>query len=237
MMMNKDLSVNAGAVISGTSQTQYAGFGTAVRSSTDSANSVSKNAVPDHEAVKVSLSKSAEVFSAEAEKKDEVTVAAIQGRSAKEGLEKASAVLDEMGTQLALVKNFPPFPAGNEERAQYLNSLEGLRKELQSLAIPPVSAEYEPVFYPREDVFPPLDVKVPSDAAVLAFGDAVLAVKDNLSTARAALETQLAKVAENAGYVRAAGETGAREISKAIASQIQGRAQPLSSGSDVYAQI
>jgi hypothetical protein len=237
MMMNRELSVNAGVLLSGASQAQYAGAGVGVRSSPTVSAGDGQRDFSGGDDVKVSLTKSAEIFSAEVKKKDDLAEIAVLGRSARGGLEKADAVLNEISAQVAVVKNYPPFPPGNEERAKYLNSLDGLKKQLQSLVVPPVSPEYEPIFYPREDVFPPLDAKVPSDAAVLAFGDVVLAIKGDLNTAKAALEAQLAKVTENAGYVRAVGETGAREISKTIAEQIQGNPQPLSAGSDVYAHI
>ncbi|MBU3736182.1 MAG: hypothetical protein FGM62_04315 [Methylobacterium sp.] len=142
-----------------------------------------------------------------------------------------------MNTQLAMVTNYPPFPPGNDERVQFLNSLEALKKQLQSLEIPPVSNAYQPVFYPREDVFPPLDAKVPSDAAVLAFGDAVLSVKNTLVTARDALEVQLNEVADKAGYFAAINEGEASNVSKTIAGQVQATAMPLAGNTDIYTQI
>jgi len=236
-MMIRELSVNAGASLAGASQAQFASPVVGGRSSPLQLDGFNQEDATARDAVKVSLSQTAEVFSEEAGKKKEVTEAAVQGRSVKDQLEKADAFLDEMSAQLAVAKNYPPFPPGNEERVQYLNSLDALKKQLQSLVIPQVSTDFEPVFYPREDVFPPLDAKVPSDAAVLAFGDAVLAVKDNVGTARAALEAQLAKVAEKAGYFASVKEEAASEISQTVAGQIQGKAAPLTTATDIYAQI
>jgi len=236
-MMIRELSVNAGASLAGASQAQFSSPVAGGRSSPLQLDVFNQEDGASREAVKVSLSQTAEVFSEEADKKKEVTDAAINGRSTRDQLEKADAVLDEMSSQLTVVKNFPPFPPDNEERVQYLNSLDALKKQLQSLEIPQVSAEFEPVFYPREEVFPPLDAKVPSDAALLAFGDAVLAVKENLGSARDALEAQLVKVAEKAGYFAAIKEDAASEISEKVAGQIQGKAVPLTTGTDIYTQI
>lgn len=235
--MIREMSVTAGSSLAGASQTQFTSLGVGGRSSPLQLDGSNQEDGLARDAVKVSLSQASEVFSEETGKKEETNEAAIQGRSIKDQLEKADAVLDEMSAQLGVAKNYPPFPPGNEERVQYLKGLEALKKQLESLVIPQVSAEFEPVFYPREDVFPPLDPQVPSDAAVLAFGDAVLAVKDDLDTARAALEAQLAKVAEKAGYFAAAKEDAATEISQAVAGQMQGKAMPLTTGTDIYTQI
>lgn len=235
--MIRELSVNAGASLAGASQAQLASPLAGGRSSPLQLDGFNQEDDASRDAVKVSLSQTAEMFSEEADKKKEVTDAAINGRSTRDQLEKADVVLDEMSAQLTTAKDYPPFPPGNEERVQYLNNLDALKKQLQSLVIPQVSAEFEPVFYPREDVFPPLDAKVPSDAAVLAFGDAVLAVKENVGSARDALEAQLAKIAEKAGYFAAVKEEAASEISQKVAGQIQGKAVPLTTGTDIYAQI
>lgn len=37
----------------------------------------------------------------------------------------------------ALVKNYPPFPPGSEERLQYLRSISALRQQLDALTVPP----------------------------------------------------------------------------------------------------
>lgn len=235
--MIRELSVTAGSSLTGASQTQFASLVVGGRSSPLQLDGSSQEDGLARDAVKVSLSQASEVYSEETGKKEETNDAAIQGRSIKDQLEKADAVLDEMSAQLAVAKNYPPFPPGNEERVQYLKGLEALKKQLESLVIPQVSAEFEPVIYPREDVFPPLDPQVPSDAALLAFGDAVLAVKDDLGTARAALEAQLAKVAEKAGYFAAVKEDAATEISQSVAGQMQGKAMSLTTGTDIYTQI
>lgn len=235
--MIRELSMNAAAGLAGATQTQFASPGVGGRSSPMQLDGYNPGESAASDAVKVSLSQTSEVYSDEAGKKEQVNAAAIQGRSAKEQLDRAGEVLDAMSAQLGMVKNYPPFPPGNDERVKFLNSLEALKKQLQSLEIPPVSNQFKPVFYPREDVFPPLDAKVPSDAAVLAFGDAVLSVKNTLASARDALEAQLNKVAEKAGYFAALNEGEASDVSQTVAVQVQGKAMPLAGNTDIYTQI
>lgn len=235
--MIRELSMNAAAGLAGATQTQFASPGVGGRLSPLQSDGNKPGESAARDAVKVSLSQTPEVYAEEAGKKAQLNDVAIQGRSAKQQLDKAGEVLDAMSAQTAMVKNYPPFPPGNDERVKFLNSLEALKKQLQSLEIPPVSQEYQPVFYPREDVFPPLDAKVPSDAAVLAFGDAVLSVKNTLATARDALEAQLNEVADKAGYFAAINEGEASNVSKTVAGQVQATAMPLAGNTDIYTQI
>lgn len=187
----------------------------------------------------VSINSSSESVANLADRKEDAIRSAQSARDTGKSLDRAEELLDDMAALVGAVKNYPPFPAGNEERVQYINSIDGLRKELQSLTFPPVAPEYEPVFYPQEDKFPPLDAQVPSDAAVLAFGDAVKVVRNEVDTAREALEQQLQRTAENAsaGLPRPPAEQQAQEISAAVAGQINGKSLPLVGASDVLAQL
>lgn len=46
--------------------------------------------------------------------------------------------IEKMKEQLdAIIKNYPPFPPGSQERAQYLKTFSGLRSEIAELTIPP----------------------------------------------------------------------------------------------------
>jgi hypothetical protein len=52
-------------------------------------------------------------------------------------LEKASNQVDLMKRPLeAIIKNFPPFPPGSEQRADLLKSFISLRKEIDKLTVP-----------------------------------------------------------------------------------------------------
>lgn len=187
----------------------------------------------------VSINSSTEIFATLADRKDDAVQAAQAAREAGKSLDRVEELLHDMASLVGAVKNYPPFPAGNEDRVQYIKSIDGLRKEMQSLTFPPVAPEYEPVFYPQEDKFPPLDAQVPSDAAVLAFGDAVKVVRNEVATAREALEQQLQRSAESAsdGLPRPPAEQQAQEISVTIAGQLIGKSVPLVGASDVLAQL
>jgi hypothetical protein len=187
----------------------------------------------------VSINSSSGSVATLTDRKEDAVRTAQSARDAGKTLDRAEELLDDMAALVGAVKNYPPFPAGNEERVQYINSIDGLRKEMQSLTFPPVAPEYEPVFYPQEEKFPPLDAKVPSDAAVLAFGDAVKVVRNDVTTAREALEQQLQRSAEHAsrGLPRPPEEQQAQEISVAVAGQLNGKSLPIAGASDVLAQL
>lgn len=178
-------------------------------------------------------------FPALSDSKEAAAQVAQSVRSADKALDKADALLADMKTQVGLVKNYPPFPAGNEDRVKYLNSIDGLRQQLQSLVIPPVKDGNAPVFYPQEEKFPPLDPKLPSDAAVLAFGEAVKAVKENLDAGRTALQTQAAQLSAGSGIQlpHPPTESQAQELSDKAAVQLAGTKQSLVGSTDVLAQL
>lgn len=178
-------------------------------------------------------------FPALSDSKDAAAQAAKSVRNADNALGKADTLLTEMKSQVSLVKNYPPFPAGNEDRVKYLNGIDGLRKQLQSLVIPPAASSIAPVFYPQEEKFPPLDAKTPSDAAVLAFGDAVAAVRVNLNAGRAVLQAQAEQLSSgaNAQLPQAPTESQAQGISVKVAGQLAGTTQSLAGNTDAFAQL
>jgi hypothetical protein len=197
-----------------------------------------ENGLPEQQET-VSINASSESVANLTDRKENAIRTAQSARDTGKSLDRAEELLDDMAALVGAIKNYPPFPAGNEERVQYINSIDGLRKEMQSLTFPPVAPEYEPVFYPQEDKFPPLDAQVPSDAAVLAFGDAVKVIRNDVSTAREALEQQLQRSAEHAsrGLPRPPEERQAQEISVAVAGQLNGKSLPIVGASDVLAQV
>lgn len=48
----------------------------------------------------------------------------------------ANAISQMKGQLDAIVKNYPPYPIGDSNRAQYLKTFSGLRKEIESMTIP-----------------------------------------------------------------------------------------------------
>lgn len=114
-------------------------------------------------------------FSALAGIKDEAAYVALSVRQAGQTLERAEATVEIMRekVQAFLVKNFPPFPPGSDERQDYLYSISALRRQLESMAIPPMEGKTEPVFYPREWDLPGLDPATASNEEVKVFGGAL----------------------------------------------------------------
>jgi hypothetical protein len=178
-------------------------------------------------------------FSALSDSKDMATQVAQTVRGVSDALDKVDSLLKEMQTKIDQVKDYPPYPAGNEARVKYLNSIDGLRKELQSLVIPPIKDGNPPVFYPQEGKFPPLDAKTPSDAAVLAFGEAVQVVKGSLDTARAVLQAQTEKLSANISIQlpRPPAESQAQSISATVSDQLAGTTQSLAGSTDVLSHL
>lgn len=69
---------------------------------------------------------------------DSLNTVAINVRAADSAMEAIGKVIDQMKATLeVIVKNYPPFPAGSEERAKLLNSYNSLRKQIDQLTIPP----------------------------------------------------------------------------------------------------
>lgn len=178
------------------------------------------------------LDKGAGVLPRLLEDKSDAATSARNVRAARQALDQADALLGRMADLVGGVKNYPPFPPGNEERQRYLNSIDGLRKQLQALVVPPVADRVEPVFYPRESEFPALDANVPSDAAVLAFGEAVAALRDQVKMAREALQAQAAQRAEVGvtGLPRPPAEAQVPALSAQTAAQLGRTAYPISGG-------
>lgn len=64
----------------------------------------------------------------------QVQDAAMQRRSLARAEEATQAIEREI---MAMVKNYPPFPPGSEERLSYLRSINALRQQLEALIVPP----------------------------------------------------------------------------------------------------
>lgn len=129
-------------------------------------------------------------FAALASVKDEAAHVAVSVRHAGQALERAEATVHIMRdkVQQFLMKNFPPFPPGSEQRQDYLNSISALRRQIESMSIPPLEGKPEPVFYPREWDLPGLDPKTASDEDVRVFGRALDDMAQRINTGYSELE-------------------------------------------------
>lgn len=168
------------------------------------------------------------VYSRLSEIKDQAVQAAGAIREADKMLDQADKLLGDMQQQVQLVKNFPPLPPGNEERADYIKSLSGLRKVFDALTVPPPQEPYEPVFYPRDANLSDLDPTSASDEDVMALGRAVEAAQSKINEAYVALQAQAEKI--NADSPQLPSEDQARALSLQIGVQVGAGNRGLAGG-------
>lgn len=110
-------------------------------------------------------------FATRAANKDDAAQVAQTVREVAGALERAQEIVGAMREQVqVLIKNYPPFPPGSEQRLQYLNSISTLRQQLEAMNIPPLDSGEEPVIYPRTAELPALDPERATDAEILDFG-------------------------------------------------------------------
>lgn len=130
-------------------------------------------------------------FAALASVKDAAGDLALSLRLGQQSLVQAAALVQEMRQDAqTILKNYPPFPPGNEQRMNYLNSIVGLRRQLEALTFPPVESAAEPVYYPRLSDLPALDVNTASDQELQVFAQALDRSQEKLTAGLAALRAQ-----------------------------------------------
>ncbi len=75
-------------------------------------------------------------------------------RVADENMGKIENYIDRMKAELQrIVKNYPPFPPGSEERVKRLKSVNAFRRLIDQLTIPPPNEEFAAKIMPEHDVF------------------------------------------------------------------------------------
>jgi hypothetical protein len=73
------------------------------------------------------------------DEKDRLNFFGMEIRSADRSLAVAETLLDRIfGEMQQVVKQYPPFPPGSEERVERLKTITALRKEIDQLTVPPV---------------------------------------------------------------------------------------------------
>jgi hypothetical protein len=177
-------------------------------------------------------------FPALASLKDDAVQAARSIRDAGKAIADADNLASQMRQKVQVVKNYPPFPPGNQDRMNFINSIEGLRKQLEALQVPPVERENGPVFYPKESNLPVLDV-LASDAKVEEFGQAVEAVQRRINAGYAELQSQAARITSrfSVDLPQPPREDEVMQAGSATAAQLATVSQPLVSNSAVLAQM
>jgi len=128
--------------------------------------------------------------------KDEVIQGARSIRETHKALDAVDGVLKELNQAVQLVKNYPPFPQGNEKRVDYITAINGLRQQLEALEIPPVKGGQEAVFYPRESGLPQLDPVTATDADILSLGQALDELRLKVNDGYVSLQKQAQELPE-----------------------------------------
>lgn len=116
-------------------------------------------------------------YAALASAKDDAALVAKQVKDTRNTLQQANSVLGELADSTQMVKNFPPFPPGNDQRLNYLKGINGLRKELDALTYPPQANPNAPIFYPRSSDLPDLEPKTASDQQIVELGQAAIGIQ------------------------------------------------------------
>ena len=133
-------------------------------------DATSQNGVSSQSNSTESVKVSGGTFSSISANKDNNAQVARSVREVEGALNRVSNALQKLQQGAAAVKDYPPFPPGNEDRLKYIKSIDGLRKELESLTVPPIKGESTAVFYPRESKLPALSPSSATDEAVHSLG-------------------------------------------------------------------
>jgi hypothetical protein len=161
---------------------------------------------------------------------DQVSEIAKSVREADKALTKVDDAVKQLHNEvLNVVKNFPPFPQ-NDERAQYLMSINGLRKELQAMVVPAVKDGKEPVFYPREGKLPELDPKTASEQDLRDFADVLKQMEEGIKRGKTALSSAfeaLPKKINQDLVIPLEGEAQAGDVSRTTGGALQRFAKPV----------
>ncbi|MFA5082612.1 MAG: hypothetical protein WC474_08725 [Hydrogenophilaceae bacterium] len=144
--------------------------------------------------------------------KDDAAQAIKSIGEADKALGKADALLGDMASASQMVKNYPPFPEGNDLRVNYINQIIGLRKELAALTFPRIEDTQAPVFYPRESDLPALDALKSSDQAIAAFGEAAQAMQAKIGESYAQLQAQVDSIGQKINRDLPQAPTGEAEV-------------------------
>jgi hypothetical protein len=167
--------------------------------------------------------------------KDAVLDVAQSAREIGKTLVKAGELLDRAHQEVKQVKNYPPFPAGNEQRIQFINSLNGLKRQLEALTVPAVKENLEPVFYPRETGLNEL-APAASDDDVAMFAAGVNGARNSLEAGKAQLNQQMQDTVTTLPDT-SMDEAGARAMVGTVVGQLNGRSQGMLGNSSYLAKI
>lgn len=120
--------------------------------------------------------------------KEDATALATSVRESARALQQARELVGAMRERsLAIIKNYPPFPPGSDERRQYLEGIQTLRRQMEALIYPP-SSPHAGNALPVEYALPALDPVRATDAEVASFDQALTALSGTLEQGLAAMQ-------------------------------------------------
>lgn len=182
-------------------------------------------------------------FAALAALKDKAGHFAQSVRQSDRALAQAQATVKAMRSQVQiLVKQYPPFPPGSEQRLDYLKSISALRHQLEAMTIPPLEGRAEPVFYPRKSELPTLDPLAASDEDIAAFDRVLDALDRRIGGGVAELQREIAGMIDTVGQAFSPttpplDERQASSVSRAIAGQLAYHGSSILTSGEGIAQI
>lgn len=125
--------------------------------------------------------------------KDEASQTAQTVREMNRTLQSARTTLEGMRQAAdAVLKQYPPFPLGSEQRLSYLRSIAALRHQLDAMTVPPRDDQVGPVFFPRSGDLPELDPSRATDEDVAAFSRALDALLQGVAAGQSMLRERVA---------------------------------------------
>jgi hypothetical protein len=180
------------------------------------------------------------LFSRLTNNKDQASAQARTVRQTGEVLNQARELVSKLKQQLGMVKNYPPFPPGNEARVQYLKSIEGLRKELEAVSVPPMQDGQQVVIYPKSDKYAALDAGTASNTDLMALNATLDQTQANIQHAQAGVQGQAQKIWSSSDILPAAPDitpTAGVAASVVVSEQLRTTQLPLTTNSASLALV
>lgn len=179
-------------------------------------------------------------FAALAGIKDEASQTAMAARAMHRALRAAQTTLGSMRQAAdAVLKQYPPFPPGSEQRLSYLRSIAALRHQLDAMTVPPRDDQVGPVFFPRSGDLPELDPSRATDEDVAAFSRALDAVLQGVAAGQAMLRERVAALPDRLHEILPPPppEPEVLTASQAAAADLSSKDAPLMRNAEGLAQI
>lgn len=149
-----------------------------------------------------------------------------QAITARQDIARADAMqrlLREMRDNLhGIIKHYPPFPYGSEERERFLKLVTGLRQQMEALLVPPPENRHTLVPEEAKEWLPPILNGASSDADLAMAVNAIEAQSKAVQSFGAALREQWIAMAQPDGEASALALSAALGAGLALASQAIG---------------